>query len=208
MPSPTTSRYITNHLLRAALLGISDVLGDEALRRVLRVAGLEQVGLPPDDDRPSISYEAYARLDAAIHQLYGPRAKAILRHIGAATFHRSLRDQALLLRLLAHSVKMLPERRRVRLLLEQMARGLTEQTIPSQEAWVEEDGDTLALCLRPCGLCTGRQSDEPLGHFLVGAIQAAIQWALGRRVEVVETQCMAMGHDHGRVEVRLKTSSS
>ncbi len=199
-----TSYRITNRLLRSALLGISDVLGDQALKAVLREAGLEGIGLPPDNDEPSITFAQYAALDTAIRTLYGPRATGVLKRIGASVFQHNLHEQALILRLLAHSIKALPERQRVKMLLQQMAKGIVDNTIPRQEAWVEEDGDVLAFCLRPCGLCTGRHSQEPLGDFLVGSIQAAVKWAVGRNLEVVETRCMARGDDHGRVEVRLK----
>jgi len=195
---------ITNRLLRSALLGISDVLGDQALKVVLREAGLEGIGLPPDNDEPSITFAEYAALDAAVRRLYGPRAAGVLRRVGASVFQYNLHDQALILRLLAQSIKALPERQRVKLLLQQMAKGIVENTIPRQEAWVEDDGDVLAFCLRPCGLCTGRQSEEPLGDFLVGSIQAAVKWAVGRNLDIVETRCMARGDDHGRVEVRLR----
>lgn len=208
MNSEAVTYRITNRLLRAALLGISDVLGDQALKRVLKEAHLEDVGLPPDNDEPSITFAQYAALDAAVRRLYAPRGAAVLRNIGNAVFHRSLRDQALILRLLAQSIKAIPERQRIKMLLQQMAKGITDNTIPHQETWVEDDGDVLAFCLRPCGLCTNRQSDEPVGDFLVGSIQAAIRWAVGRNLEVVETHCMARGDDHGRVEVRLKKPGS
>ncbi len=195
---------ITNRLLRSALLGIAEVIGDAGLQAVLKEAGLAHIGLPPDNDEPAITFEEYAALDAAIARRYGPRAKGVLRRVGAAVFQQNLRDQALILRLLAQSIKALPTRQRVKLLLQQMAKGIQEGTVPQQDAWVEEDDDgTLAFCLRPCGLCTNRHSDEPLGYFLVGSIQAAVQWAVGRKVEVVETMCMARGDEHGRVEVRL-----
>jgi len=201
--SATTYR-ITNRLLRSALLGISDVLGDRALKRVLREAGLEDIGLPPDNMEPSITFEQYAALDAAVRRLYGPRAKGVLRRIGASVFQHNLHEQALILRLLAHSIKALPERQRVKMLLQQMAKGIVDNTVPNQEAWVEEEDDVIAFCLRPCGLCVGRSSDQPLGDFLVGSIQAAVKWAVGRNLEVVETRCMARGDSYGRVEVRLR----
>ncbi len=198
--------YIANALMRQAMVAIAEIMGERGLRIVLRNAGLGHYvnHLPPDNTEPAISFEDYARLNAAIEEFYGRAGKGMLRRIGRASFYYGLREQPKLLGLLGRAVKLLPERQRVKTVLTQMGKAVAAISTPETEFWIEENGNTIAYCFRPCAMCRGRESDHPLGHLLVGSIQTAVQWATGKSYPVVETQCMAMGHDHGRVEVRLE----
>ncbi len=201
-----TTFYIANALMRQAMVAIAEIMGERGLHIVLRNAGLERYinHLPPNDPEPAISFEDYARLNAAIEEFYGRAGKGMLRRIGRASFYYGLREQPKLLGLLGRAIKLLPERQRIKTVLQQMGQAVSTISTPETEFWIEEDGDTIAYCFRPCALCRGRHADHPVGHLLVGSIQTAVQWATGKTYTVVETQCMAMGHDHGRVEVRLK----
>ncbi len=202
----TTTFYIANALMRQAMVAIAEIMGERGLHIVLRNAGLEQYirHLPPNDTEPAISFEDYARLNAAIEEFYGRAGKGMLRRIGRASFYYGLREQPKLLGLLGRAIKLLPERQRIKTVLQQMGQAVASISTPQTEFWIEENRDTIAYCFRPCALCQGRRADHPVGHLLVGSIQTAVQWATGKTYTVVETQCMAMGHDHGRVEVRLK----
>ncbi len=197
--------YIANALMRQAMMAIAEIMGERGLRIVLRDAGLEAYiqHLPPDNAEPAISFEDYARLNAAIEAFYGRAGKGMLRRIGRASFYYGLREQPKLLGLLGRAVKLLPERQRIKTVLQQMGQAVATISTPETEFWIEEDEEAIAYCFHPCAMCQGRTSDHPVGHLLVGSIQTAVQWATGKTYPVVETQCMAMGHDHGRVEVRL-----
>ena len=198
--------YIANALMRQAMMAIAEIMGERGLHIVLRNAGLGHYvhRLPPDNTEPAISFEDYARLNAAIEEFYGRAGKGMLRRIGRASFYYGLREQPKVLGLLGRAVKLLPERQRIKTVLTQMGKALASISTPETTFWIEEDDDTVAYCFRPCALCQGRQADHPLGHLLVGSIQTAVQWATGKSYPVTETRCMALGHDHGRVEVHLR----
>ncbi len=198
--------FIANSIMRQAMMAIAEIMGERGLQMVLRNAGLETYiqHLPPDNTQPAISFAEYARLNAVIEDFYGRAGKNMLRRIGRAVFYYGLRQQPRVLGLTSRAIKLLPERQRIKTVLEHVGRAVDSLSTPATEYWVEESEDSIAYCYRPCAMCTGRTSDHPEGHLFVGTIQAAVQWATGKAYTVVETQCMAMGADHGRIEVRLR----
>jgi predicted hydrocarbon binding protein len=193
---------IVNGIVRQALVSAEEVMGANGLHAVLRTSGLERfVGnLPPNDMQPSIKTSDYARLNQAIEEFYGRAAKGMLRRIGKASFQYGVREQAALLGVAGMALKLLPEKQRIKFILNGMANALKKSN-PEVDAWVEENGDTIAYVERTCAICWGRHSEQPVCHLYIGSVGEAVQWATGVEHEVTETHCIAKGDEYCRFEV-------
>ncbi len=193
---------IVNALVRQALVAAQDVMGENGLDAVLRASGLERfVGnFPPDDLNPSIQASQYARFNAAIEEFYGRGGRGMLRRIGKASFEYAVREQAALLGVAGAALKLLPERQRVKFILNQMVSAL-KKTNPQVEAWVDDNGGRVAFSESTCAICHSRVSETPICHLYVGSIGEAVRWASGREHQITETHCLAKGDPYCRFEV-------
>lgn len=193
---------IVNALVRQALVSSQEVMGENGLNAVLRASGLEQYAgnFPPNDLEPSIQASQYARLNAAIEEFYGRGGRGMLQRIGRASFQYGVREQSALLGLAGVALKLLPERQRIKFILNSVA-GALKKSNPQVQAWVEEAGDRIAYLESTCAICQGRTSDTPLCHLYVGSLSEALRWATGHAYEIVETHCLAKGDAYCRFEV-------
>ena len=194
---------IVNGIVRQALVSAEEVMGANGLHAVLRASGLERFvnNLPPNDMQPSIKTSDYARLNQAIEDFYGRGAKGMLRRIGKASFQYGVREQSALLGVAGVALKFLPEKQRIKFILNGMADALKKSN-PEVDAWMEEKGETIAYLERTCAICWGRHSEQPLCHLYVGSVGEAVLWATGVEHEIVETHCIAKGDEYCRFEVR------
>jgi predicted hydrocarbon binding protein len=188
--------------MRQALIASEEVMGANGLHAVLRTSHLERFidNLPPNDLEPSIKSSEYAALLQAIEDFYGRASKGMLRRIGKASFQYGVREQAALLGIAGVALKLLPEKQRIKFILNGLANAL-KKTNPAVDAWVDEQGDTIAYIEKTCGICWGRQSDQPICHLYVGTVGEAVLWATGVEREVVETHCLAKGDEYCRFEI-------
>ena len=117
---------IINSLVRQALISAQEVMGDNGLNAVLRASGLERFigNFPPNNLEPSIQTSQYAKLNQAIEDFYGRAGKGMLRRIGKASFQYGVREQAALLGVAGVAMKLLPERQRIKFILNAMADAL------------------------------------------------------------------------------------
>ena len=193
---------IINSLVRQALTSMQEVMGDNGLNAVLKTCNLEKfVGnFPPNNLEPSIKASQYAHLNQAIEDFYGRAGKGMLRRIGKASFQYGVREQAALLGIAGVALKLLPEKQRIKFILNGMADALKKSN-SQVEAWVDESGERLAYIESTCAICHSRQSTDPVCHLYVGSIQEAVHWATGKDYQIVETHCLAKGDEHCRFEV-------
>jgi hypothetical protein len=193
---------IVNALVRQALTSAQEVMGENGLTTVLKTSGLERfVGnFPPDNLDPSINASQYARLNEAIEAFYGRGGRGMLRRIGKASFQYAVREQAALLGLAGVAMKLLPEKQRIKFILNSMANALKKSN-PQVDARLDESGERLAYMESTCAICYGRHSEVPVCYLYVGSIGEAIQWATGREYQVVETHCVAKGDPYCRFEI-------
>jgi hypothetical protein len=194
---------IVNALVRQALVASQEVMGENGLSAVLRSTGLERFinNFPPDNLDPAIETSQYAQLNQAIEDFYGRGGRGMLRRIGKASFQYAVREQAALLGVAGAALKLLPEKQRIKFILNSMV-GALKKSNPQVQAWVDEDGEYLAYCEATCAICHGRHSDKPICHLYVGSVSEAVLWATGQEHQVVETHCIAQGDPHCRFEVR------
>ncbi len=193
---------IVNALVRQALVAAQEVMGENGLNAVLRASGLERfVGnFPPNDLNPSIQTSQYARLNAAIEEFYGRGGRGMLKRVGKTSFEYAVREQAALLGLAGAALKLLPERQRIKFILNSMV-GALKKSNPQVEAWVDDSGERVAYIDATCGICHSRHSETPICYLYIGSIGEAVRWATGREHEIIETQCTARGDPHCRFEV-------
>jgi len=193
---------IINSLVRQALTSAQEVMGDNGLNAVLRTCGLERFigNFPPDNLEPSIQASQYARLNEAIEQFYGRGGKGMLRRIGKASFQYGVREQSALLGVAGVGLKLLPEKQRIKFILNGMVSALKKSN-PQVNAWVDDSGDKLAYVESTCAICHSRHSTEPICHLYVGSIEEAVRWATGKDYKIIETHCLAKGDEYCRFEV-------
>ena len=193
---------IINSLVRQALTSAQEVMGDNGLNAVLRTCGLDRFinNFPPNNLEPSIQASQYAKLNEAIEQFYGRGGKGMLRRIGKASFQYGVKEQSALLGVAGVALKLLPEKQRIKFILNGMADALKKSN-PAVNAWVDDSGDKLAYIESTCAICQSRQSTEPICHLYVGSIAEAVQWATGRDYRVTETHCLAKGDEYCRFEI-------
>jgi hypothetical protein len=168
----------------------------------LRTSGLERFigNFPPNNLEPSIQASQYARLNEAIEQFYGRGGKGMLRRIGKASFQYGVREQSALLGVAGVALKLLPEKQRIKFILNGMADALKKSN-PEVNAWVDETGDRLAYVESTCAICNNRHSAEPICYLYVGSIAEAVHWATGKDYVIAETHCIAKGDTYCRFEV-------
>lgn len=193
---------IINSLVRQALVSAQEVMGDNGLNTVLRTCGLERFigNFPPNDLQPSIQASQYAKFNEAIEAFYGRGGKGILRRIGKASFQYGVREQSALLGVAGVALKLLPERQRIKFILNGMVDALKKSNA-EVNAWIDEGSDRLAYIEATCAICNGRHSTEPICHLYVGSITEAVLWATGKEFVIHETHCLAKGDEYCRFEV-------
>ncbi len=193
---------IVNALVRQALVSAQEVMGENGLNAVLRSVGLERfVGnFPPNDTNPGIKAVEYAKFNESIEAFYGRGGKGMLRRIGKASFQYGVREQGALMGVAGAALKLMPQKGRIKFVLNAMANAL-KKTNSQVEAWLEDEGDKIAYCESTCAICLGRHSDQPVCHLYVGSVAEAVRWASEQEYEIIETHCVAKGDKYCRFEV-------
>lgn len=202
MVERNASMMIVNALVRQALTSAQEVMGENGLNAVLRTSELERFigNLPPDNLEPSIRASEYAKLNAAIEAFYGRGGRGMLRRIGKASFQYAVREQSALLGVAGVALKLLPEKQRIKFILNSMA-GALKKSNPQVEAWVDDKGERLAYVESTCAICYDRHSTDPICHLYAGSIAEAVQWATGKEFKITETHCLAKGEEYCRFEI-------
>jgi predicted hydrocarbon binding protein len=198
---------IINALVRQALVSAQEVMGENGLNAVLHSVGLNRFkrNFPPDDTQPGIKTVDYAKFNEAIESFYGRGGKGMLRRIGRASFQYSVREQGALMGLAGTALKLMPQKQRIKFVLNAMVTAL-KKTNAQVNAWVEEKADTIAYCESTCAICLGRHSSEPICHLYTGSVGEAVRWATDHEYEITETHCVAKGDEYCRFEVGEKRS--
>lgn len=193
---------IINSLVRQALTSAQEVMGDNGLNTVLKTCGLDRFigNFPPNNLEPAIQASQYAKFNEAIEAFYGRGGKGILRRIGKASFQYGVREQAALLGVAGVALKLLPERQRIKFILNGLADALKKSNL-NVNAWVDESGNKLAYIESTCAICYGRHSETSICYLYSGSISEAVLWATGKEYEITETHCLAKGDEYCRFEV-------
>ncbi|MCF6277374.1 MAG: 4-vinyl reductase [Anaerolineales bacterium] len=193
---------IVNALVRQALIAAEEVMGANGLNTVLRTSGLERFvnNLPPDNLEPGIRASEYAKVNQAIEEFYGRGGRGMLRRIGKASFEYAVREQTALLGIAGAALKLLPEKQRIKFILNSMVNALKKSN-SQVDAWVDEESKYPAYVEASCAICHSRESDKPICYLYLGSIGEAVRWATGKEHLITETHCIAQGDAYCRFEV-------
>jgi predicted hydrocarbon binding protein len=185
---------LVNALMRQALLAIQEVMGINGLNTMLRQAELERYinNLPPDNLEPEAHASEYAALNEAVQSFYGRGGKGMLMRIGRASFRYGVEEQAALMGLVGIGLKVMPQKTRLRFILNQTAKALMD-TNEEVCIVIEETPEGPVFADYSCAVCYGREAREPICHLYLGSLSEAAKWATGREYEVQEIGCRAMG---------------
>src|ERR1700752_485660 len=202
MTERNASMMIVNALVRQALTSAQEVMGENGLNAVLKTSGLDRFvdNFPPDNLEPAIQTSEYAKLNEAIEAFYGRGGRGMLRRIGKASFQYAVREQAALLGIAGVALKLLPERKRIKFILNSMA-GALKKSNPQVQAWLDDSGERIAYIESTCAVCYGRHSNDSVCHLYAGSIGEAVQWATGKEFKIIETHCPAKGDEYCRFEI-------
>jgi len=183
----------TNALMRQAILAIGEVMGEQGLKVVLRQAGLERYvdELPPNDLGQDIPSVEYATLNRAVEEFYGRAGKGMLQRIGRASFRYGVEEQAALMGVAGVALKLMPQKTRIKFILDQMAKSLMSV---NENTYIEiyETPQGFVFADSTCDVCYCRKAEQPVCHLYVGSIVEAVKWATGQEYEVHEIECRAM----------------
>jgi predicted hydrocarbon binding protein len=198
-------RPMPNANLRLLLVALQEVMGENGLKAVLKQGGLERYvdHFPADDTNRDARFSEYGQVQQAVENFYGgPRgARAMMRRAGHATFQHTLKSRPAILGMVGIALKALPEGARMKFILERIAKASTDEV--NLPAHVEEHDDHFLFVAEAC-TCVFRQRDPKLGpccFVTAGVLEAAVEWATGKRHTVKELTCMQNGQDACRYRV-------
>ena len=187
-------RPMPNAALRVLLEAIEDVMGENGTKAVLNAGGLSAYidNYPPKNLEMDATFAEYGGVQQAVEDFYGPRgARAMLLRIGRATFQFGLRDQPAILGLAGVALKALPEKTRMKLILERMAKAAQERV--NQPTVLKEEGDAFYFIVEECPCHWRPPHEKPCCYVTVGVLMEAMAWITGKLYKVEEVACISNG---------------
>jgi predicted hydrocarbon binding protein len=187
-------RPMPNAALRVLLDAIQEVMGENGTKAVLNAGGLSRYidNYPPKTLDKNASFAEYGSVQQAVEDFYGPRgARAMLLRIGRATFQFGLKDQPAILGLAGVALKALPEKTRMKFILERMAKAAEERI--GQTSHVVEEDDAFYYIQDECPCRWRPDHDKPCCYVSVGALMEAMAWTTGKVYKVEEVACISNG---------------
>jgi len=192
---PKSGYFIPNRYARLFMLSLEDVMGKNGVSAILNLVGLPAwiEGYPADDLERQVDFADFSAVNGALEEMYGPRGgRGLERRAAWTTVDRLLRRYRLAAAAGGLLLRFLPVRTRVRLVLQGIARVLTQTS--DEECTLREEGSALALTIHRCAVCWGRLSDRPVCSATVGLLEQLLRWASTKpEHHVQETRCIAVG---------------
>lgn len=191
---PDNDRPMSNAALRVLLDAIEEIMGVNGTKAVLHAGGLSKYidNYPPKALEMGAHFSEYGALQQAVEEFYGPRgARAMLLKIGRATFQFGLKDQPAIMGLAGVALKALPEKNRMKLILERMAKAATERI--NQPSHIVEEDDAFYYVQDECPCRWRPKHDKPCCYVSVGALMEAMAWTTGKVYKVEEVACISNG---------------
>ncbi len=197
---PVAELGMPNNYVRWALEAIEDVAGKHGLVIILREAGLEYLRdhpLPDNDKIENFTMGHYADLNAAVLNFFGRAAKSMTMRVGRISAQRAIANQAKVFNVAALlTLKVMPLNMQLKLGASQMQEGFRKIWAAHGQKFVtrlEETEDSWLYIQETCPQCAGKESDEPICWIFTGTLQESIRWLTGKKLEIVQTECRAMG---------------
>ena len=187
-------RPMSNAALRVLLDAIEEIMGVNGTKAVLNAGGLSKYidNYPEKTLEMGANFSEYGALQQAVEEFYGPRgARAMLLKIGRATFQFGLKDQPAILGLAGIALKAIPEKQRMKLILERMAKAATDRI--NQPSHIVDEEDAFYYVQDECPCRWRPEHDKPCCHVSVGALMEAMAWTTGKVYRVEEVACISNG---------------
>jgi predicted hydrocarbon binding protein len=190
-------------LLHIVFGQVRELMGDKALGMLLRQSGLSQylANPPPADESPAVTVQVYSNILADIYELFGPRgARPIFMQGGRRGGQEIRRLHPTRYTLAGAALKLLPENKRVALILEKVAEEGVE--LYGNPHHLREEEDAFYMELSACPYCAeiarrARQGRftvaHPVCHIPAAIYQEMIEWATGNSHPAQEMACIAQG---------------
>jgi hypothetical protein len=186
-----------NKMGRIVLLALEEVMGRNGLNAVLNLARLPHLSgnYPPPDFKPGVSFDEMSRLLGSIDEMYGPRGGRMLHlRAGRACFSFGVKDLGGLLGLADVAFRVVPLEVRMRVGIEVLAEIMNRYS--DQQIRLAAEEENFLWVTEHCGVCWERTTTYPACAMMVGLLQEAMYWVSGgRRFDVQETTCLAMGDE-------------
>jgi predicted hydrocarbon binding protein len=187
-------RKMASATLRVLLDAIEEVMGANGTKAVLNAGGLSQYidNYPPKSLDMTATFAEYGAIQQAVEDFYGQRgARAMLLRIGRATFRYGLKDQPAILGLAGVALKALPEKTRMKFILDRIAAATTERV--NQPSHVVDEADAFYYIQDVCPCKWRPEHDKPCCYVSVGALMEAMAWTTGKVYKVEEVACISNG---------------
>jgi predicted hydrocarbon binding protein len=190
-------RKIPNSLIYVALITIEDLVGINGLNTILNICGLTKFkgNYPPNNsDVESDAVDFSSLVKGMIDVIGMGGAKAIMRNAGRRGFQFVVEKSPELFGLVGIELKKLPSDDE-RIMAIQGAISYETNNIfgeGHQEFSKTEKGYEIRI--NRCSWCHAiKGTDKPVCFGEEGFDDEAVFWATGKRYQVVETECRAMG---------------
>ena len=189
-----------NFLMRTWLETVQCIAGENGLKSILNYAHLEKYidNFPPDNDLLEIPVKDAQALFHSLYELFGQKGTRSLQlRVGQEFARLGLEGRSRMARALMVAAHLLPEKKKMRLLLEKLAEQGAERYTSSSDApliEVREEDDCFLLVHTERFESEGITSDTSVCNVYAGMLQYLIKWITGHNHEVEEIECRAMGY--------------
>jgi predicted hydrocarbon binding protein len=191
---------LPNGYMRAALKAIEDIAGQQALHVMLRYAGLENAiaTLPPDNLNFDAGYafRDYSDLNHAIVSFYGRAGKGHAVRIGRRSARWMIENHPLF-GFAGMVFANMPTTQAIRMSMNNAANGfrkLYKQVHFDIHIDILENDDHFLWQSPDCPCCVGKSTDTPICWIWeAGLLEGGSFVTGGKRLDVEQTQCIAMG---------------
>ena len=193
---PTSGLYYPNKFGLLVINALKDVMGQNGIDAILKLAQLEQLvdDYPPNDLSRDFDFAALSSIIIALEDMYGARGgQGLASRAGKALFAEGLKDFGALAGVGDLAFRVLPLRAKVKLGLPAFATIFNQ--ITDQRVSVQEDGKDFLWQITTCPVCWGRHdTNKPVCHLAGGLLEESLLWASGgANFNVVEELCHAQG---------------
>jgi predicted hydrocarbon binding protein len=197
MTITTSQYYYPNRMGRIILLSMNEVMGNNGVNAVLKLASLSSLidNYPPDDTELKFPFSTVSGLTEILEQVYGPHGgRGLALRVGRACFNYGVRQYGTQMGLTEMAFRLLP-------LPAKLTAGATAfaalfNNFTDQKVRIDQEDGKILWHIDRCPLCWERHATEPVCHLAVGLLQEALFWLSGGKVfNAEEKTCIAAGDE-------------
>ncbi len=188
--------YYPNRIGRLCFLSLEEVMGQNGVKALLRLADLQQYidAYPPNDLKREFPFEAISKYSVALGTMYGPRgARGLELRAGRVAFSLGLKEFGPLLGMADLALKLMPITMKLKIVLNATAQ--TFDRFSDQSSHVEEERGRFVYHITRCSNCITRPEPGPVFYIARGILEEATAWVSGgRRFAVEQLSCIGQGN--------------